>query len=376
MLLWTSALARAAEPFRFPEGKRGKGELKYVNEIPVLILAGTPEEIGEQMGVLAVRPALPGVAVLKDVIKEARVDRLMPLLVNFGTTQLAKYPDEYRREFEAIATFGGIDRELLLVANTFAELRHLAGCSGLIIDPARSATGGTLIGRNFDFPAVDGLHQYMLLVVYRPIGKTPFATISFPGAVAGGSVISGMNADGVMIGGNEIRASADDAPQVEWQNAPTAVVGRRILEECATLADAEALLRATRPSQRIALVACDRAGGAVFEVTPKSLVVRRGENGVCAGTNHFLSKELGVPFDCWRLPRLLAAAQLDKLTVEAVANKVDEVNQGPRTAHTLVFDAKSLKLHLAFGDGKRSATSFALKEIDLAALFLAGLREQ
>src|SRR5687768_4778610 len=91
------AAARPGEPFRFLEAAHGKGALKYVNDIPVLVLAGTPEEIGEQMGVLAVRPAAPGVVVLKDVIKQARLEHLMPLLVNFGTTQLAKYPDDYRR---------------------------------------------------------------------------------------------------------------------------------------------------------------------------------------------------------------------------------------------------------------------------------------
>src|SRR3712207_6948997 len=42
--------------FRFPEARHGKGQLKYVNELPVLSLEGTPEELGEQAGVLAVRP--------------------------------------------------------------------------------------------------------------------------------------------------------------------------------------------------------------------------------------------------------------------------------------------------------------------------------
>src|SRR6266852_1372169 len=41
-----------AKPFRFPEAKHGKGELKYINGLPVVSLVGTPEEIGEQMRVL------------------------------------------------------------------------------------------------------------------------------------------------------------------------------------------------------------------------------------------------------------------------------------------------------------------------------------
>src|SRR5947208_15844977 len=51
-------LIPAAEPFRFPEAKYGKGELRYINGLPVVRLAGTPEEIGEQMRMLT-RSASP-----------------------------------------------------------------------------------------------------------------------------------------------------------------------------------------------------------------------------------------------------------------------------------------------------------------------------
>src|SRR5207249_10385214 len=44
--------AAAEKPFRYPEGKHEKGELKYVNGVPVLTVEGTPEEIGAQIGVL------------------------------------------------------------------------------------------------------------------------------------------------------------------------------------------------------------------------------------------------------------------------------------------------------------------------------------
>ncbi len=39
------ALARAGEPFRFPEGRCGtNAELKYVNQVPVLVVSGSPEQ--------------------------------------------------------------------------------------------------------------------------------------------------------------------------------------------------------------------------------------------------------------------------------------------------------------------------------------------
>jgi hypothetical protein len=367
-VLWAGSLGQATEPFRFPAGKHGKGELQYINDVPVLVLSGTPEQMGEQMGVLALKPATKAVAVFKDVLKQHRLDLLLPLLVRFGEAQLAKYPDPYRREFEAMARASGVDRNLLVIGNTFNELRHLAGCSGLMIAPERSKTGGALMGRNWDFPPVEGMHAYQLVIVFRPEGKRAFAAVSFPGTVAAGCLMSAMNDAGLAIGGNFIGASADKAPQVDWKNTPTSALARRLLEECATLDEAEKLIRASKPAERHALVACDRSGGGVFEITSRTVVLRRDKDGVCVGTNHFLSNELGVPMFCPRLACLTEATNLDKLGVADVAKKMHEAHQRAWTAHTLIFEPRLLRLHVAFGDGKQSATAFPLKDIDLSKL--------
>ena len=47
---------RADDAFRYPEASHGKGELKYINEIPVLLLEGSLEETGDQWGALALKP--------------------------------------------------------------------------------------------------------------------------------------------------------------------------------------------------------------------------------------------------------------------------------------------------------------------------------
>ncbi len=38
-------VSRGEEPFRFPEASHGKGKLQYINDVPVLTVEGTPEEI-------------------------------------------------------------------------------------------------------------------------------------------------------------------------------------------------------------------------------------------------------------------------------------------------------------------------------------------
>src|SRR5207302_3884570 len=57
VLISTSVPLRAAEPFRYPEGKHARGELRYINGLPVLMVEGTPTEIGDQIATLTASPA-------------------------------------------------------------------------------------------------------------------------------------------------------------------------------------------------------------------------------------------------------------------------------------------------------------------------------
>jgi hypothetical protein len=365
-LLVSPALVRSEEPFRFPEATHGKGELKYVKDIPILTLAGKPEEIGEQLGVLALKPAAPKVATFKKVLKEHGLDLIMPLVVKFGEAQFKKWPENYRKEFEAMVKAGGVDRDLMLIASTFSDLRNLAQCSALMIGPERSKTGNALMGRNLDYPPVPRMGDYEMIIVIRADGKKPIAMVGFPVSTILSCRMSGFNADGLALGGDDVGQSSDKAPQVEWKNIPTAVVMRRALEECSTIAEVGEFVRDNRPIERFGIMACDKKGGSVIEVTSKN-VVRRGEGeDICYGTNCFLSKQLKLDkVDCNRAFLLAQAGDLKKLGVEEVAKKMAEVNQGKWTIHTWVFEPKTLKLHVAFGDGEKSATEFKLKEIEL-----------
>ena len=60
--------AQAAEPFMFREGRHKQGELKYINGLPVLIVRGTPAEIGEQEAVLTAQVAQDVMAYPKEVL--------------------------------------------------------------------------------------------------------------------------------------------------------------------------------------------------------------------------------------------------------------------------------------------------------------------
>jgi len=362
--VWASPAA--AQGFRFPEARHGKGELRYVNGVPVLILAGTPEEIGEQMGVLALKPARSAVAVYERFLASEGLSDFRPLLARLGESLLKKYPAEYRRELDAAAKASGFDRDLLVIGNTFHDIRKLHTCSAVMVAPEKSQTGGALIGRNLDYPLVRGMHQYSLVIVYQPEGKQPFAVVSFPGALVTGCAMSGMNSAGLFIGQNDVGPAADNSPPLVLENMPTAVLSRRVLEDCRTIAQAEALMQRNKPAGRSIFVMCDRAGGGVLESTPKTVVLRNGQNGYCAATNHFESQKLSVGNECQRMDRLARAAGLEKLGVDDTYRLLQAVSQHWWTAHSMVFEPQTLKLHLAVGDGIRPATAFPLKTVDLS----------
>jgi len=124
-----------ADPFRFPEGKHGKGELRYVNDLPVMILEGTPEEIGEQHAVL-VSESMKDVADLpKQLVKKHRV-------VATARRLMKNSPERFRRELNTAIVKSGLDEDVILVATGMLELRRIGGCSAYMIDGSRSATGG------------------------------------------------------------------------------------------------------------------------------------------------------------------------------------------------------------------------------------------
>jgi hypothetical protein len=367
---WSIAPAGAAESFRYPEGKSGKGRLKYMGGLPVLVVEGTPAEIGEQMARLMTKPAIKLLDYPKDYLKEFASLDLMPLMVKTGNAMVAQFPADYRKELEVAAKAAGINRDLLVLGNTMFDIKKVAGCSTLIINPERSATGAPLLGRNLDFPTLGYLHKYSLVIVCRPKGKHAFAAVSFPGMIG---VLSGMNDAGLALATLEVYSTQDGSAKFNSKGVPYALCYRKILEECRTVAQAEKLLRSMKRTTLMNLAVCDKKGGAVFEITPKSVVVRRPEKGICPCTNHFRTKELATNMRCERYGALEKCAELKKVGLATIAKKLDATNQGKMTLQTMIFEPASLTLHLAIG--KCPTSKLPLKKLDLGPLLKKSKRE-
>ena len=223
-------------------------------------------------------------------------------------------PADHREEMRAAAEQLGIDRELGLVGNLLLDVyRGGFGCSSLIVDAGHSATGGPLFGRNLDFYTLGILDKYSLVTVHRPKGKHAFVSIGFPGMFG---CLSGMNDAGLALAVHEVFLSRDGAAMFNPKGVPYTFCFRRILEECATVAEAEKLLRATPRTTILSLALCDRRGRVVLEMTPKSVVARHGERRHPRLHEPFPQRGTGgCSTWCPRYRKLIQSRKLDRLDV-------------------------------------------------------------
>src|SRR5579885_3316930 len=106
--------ARCADESRYSDGKCGAGELRHVNGIPVLIVEGTPEEIGRQTAVLTAKPAQRLLNFPREVLKREGAEAAWPLLLALAKSMEPQFRPAYLKELDAGAKEAKLDRDLLL----------------------------------------------------------------------------------------------------------------------------------------------------------------------------------------------------------------------------------------------------------------------
>jgi isopenicillin-N N-acyltransferase like protein len=361
------AAADAPAPFRFREATHGRGSVRYVGDIAVFTVQGTPEEIGEQTAVLAGEVLPPLLETPKRVIAQfgLNYDVIRPVATAAATAMIAHAPSRFRAEMDSLARNTSADASLLYVANSLTELRRIGGCSAFMVTPDRSATGEMLFGRNFDFPTFGVLDRYSCVMIVRPEGKRPFASVTVPGFTG---VISGMNDAGLAVATLDVYASRDGSPMFDMKGAPLALTYRQILEECATVEEARQLLEKTPRTTWMNLACCDRERAVIFEITPKTVGVRDPEGDILRCTNHFLTPGLAAGVKCERFRtfgRLMDFKAGQKFTLEEVHRCMHSVHQDELTFQTMIFEPATLRLNVAFGPGpctQKPLTTIELKE--------------
>lgn len=213
--------------------KIDNGELRWIDGQRVVLLHGTPEQIGWAHGQL---------------LKQESMRCIDSVLNAFGTVQtvvngrwfredlenayarLAPHiPEQHKQETRALAKSLGLDPRLVETVNVFPELFH---CSGFALFGKATKDGKLYHGRVLDYMTAIGLQDSATTFIVAVDDRIPFANVGYAGFI--GSV-SGMNAQQISLGEMGGRGEG------KWDGAPMATLMRRGLEECSTLAEVKKL---------------------------------------------------------------------------------------------------------------------------------------
>jgi predicted choloylglycine hydrolase len=351
--------ARAEAPLTAT--KLPKPQLAVVDKVPLLTLAGTPEEIGKQEAELAGEKAKTLLSFGPNLVKRRVGDFAWKANVVASRALLENVAQRHRDEIASFQKTSGLPEGDLIASQMIYDTLNAFGCSSILVPASLSETGGPLFGRNFDYASLGLLHANDLVKIVRPEGRYAFASIGFPGCFG---VISGMNEHGLAIALHEVREAADGSARFNAEGVPTLFALRQVLEECKTVADAKDLLTKLPRTTMYNLALCDPSGGGVLEVTTKNVILRQS-NGINACTNHFRSQELCISKECERYDAIMEK-HVGKYSVQSAFERLDAAAQGERTFQSMVFEPKALVLHVSIE--QRPSTQGTLRRVDLKKL--------
>jgi hypothetical protein len=221
----------APSPSLASPSRKGKkvehGELRWIGGQRVVLLAGTPEQIGRAHGQLLAPEAMrcvDSVLYAFGTVQTVRTGRWFRHDLEAAWARLSPHiPSDHQRETQALAESLGLDPQLAQTLNVFPELFH---CSGFAVFGKATKDGKLYHGRVLDYMTTIGLQDAAATFIVSVDGKVPFANVGYAGFI--GSV-SGMNARGISLGEMGGRGEG------RWDGVPMATLMRRALEECTTL---------------------------------------------------------------------------------------------------------------------------------------------
>ncbi len=209
------------------------GELRWVENHRVVLLYGSPEEIGTAHGQLLARETqrcIDSVLYAFGTAQTIATGRWFRDDLEEAYTRLEPHiPERHKAETRALASSINVDADLMETLNVFPELFH---CSGFAVFGNATVDGKLYHGRVLDYMTTIGLQDAATTFIVAADNQIPFANVGYAGFI--GSV-SGMNAERVSLG--EMGGHGEG----QWDGVPMATLMRRALEECSTLDEVKTL---------------------------------------------------------------------------------------------------------------------------------------
>ncbi|MCA9132520.1 MAG: hypothetical protein KDA45_05185 [Planctomycetales bacterium] len=211
------------------------GRLQWIDGQRVVLLHGTPQQIGQAHGqLLAVESArcIDSVLYAFGTVQTIVTGRWFRSDLETAYASLARHiPPRHIAETRALATSLQYDPHLVETLNVFPELFH---CSGFALWGQATVDGKLYHGRVLDYMTTIGLQDAATTFIVAAEGQIPFANVGYAGFT--GSV-SGMNSAQISLGEMGGRGEG------QWDGVPMATLMRRALEECSSLEEVQQLWR-------------------------------------------------------------------------------------------------------------------------------------
>ncbi len=188
-----TVLPSCTAPFKPYRTTVGSGH----DEVPVLVVGGTPYEMGHAVGRSMkddVRQCLSGWLALArkeapPMFTDAALDAAWKAVSPYTS-------EEFKQELRGVADGSGVSYDLLRRAHMVPVVSSFS-CSGVAVWGPATRNGHVLHFRNLDFTVDAGLQDHPLIVVYLPDRGVPHVNVTIAGYVGSHT---GMNAEGVVLG--------------------------------------------------------------------------------------------------------------------------------------------------------------------------------
>lgn len=232
----------------------------------ILLVAGTPEEMGAAHGGLLAEKARKLVDRVVFAVGGAESIRsgrwFFERMAEIGRRAAPHVPPRFFAECDALARAAGVSARNARAANLFPELFH---CSGVAVRGKVTADGRVLHARVLDYLRDIHLQEGATVTVFMPRGYNAWMSLGYAGFIG---TVTAMNEKGLAIGEMGGRGQGD------WDGMPMSFLLRDVMERCANVDQAIELIRsAPRTCEYYYVVSDKQRNMAALACRPQEITV-------------------------------------------------------------------------------------------------------
>ncbi len=237
MVVLAAAVAVAAAPATeiVARDPAGHGLLLRSQRKLILIVSGTPEQMGTAHGTLLQEPVRQLVDRVLYMVGGAESVQsgvwFLDRMEEIHRRTLPHIPERFLRECDALSKAAGVSQRDGRYANLFPERFH---CSGVAVRGKATKDGRVVHARVLDYMRDINLQNAACVQVFLPEGYNRWMSLGYAGFLG---TVTAMNEKGLAIGEMGGRGEGD------WDGVPMSFLLRDVMERAATVEEALDILR-------------------------------------------------------------------------------------------------------------------------------------